>query len=380
MKIVFISNYYNHHQDALCRALDASNPGEFCFIATSEMRLERKQLGYGDWEIPRFVHAAYTGEEGLRACQKLINEADVVIAGSAPEAMLKQRIKEHKLIFRYTERPLKKGDLWHLYLPRLVKWRLQNPVSKPIYLLAASAYASADYARYGLFKDKAFRWGYFPKTKKYTQLPPKEENSILWVGRFLDWKHPDDALSMAKKLHDEGKVYKLQFIGTGPMKQQLRDMTAELGLQDNVFFLGSMKPEQVREYMEKAGIFLFTSDKQEGWGAVLNESMNSGCAVVASHAIGSTLYLLEDNVNGMIYRSGDVDMLYEKVKTLLDHPELQEQLGRKAYETIAQTWNAEVAAERFCNLASHIQHGEKYPDLYTSGPCSKAPILRDDWM
>lgn len=48
-----------------------------------------------------------------------------------------------------------------------------------------------------------------------------------------------------------------------------------------------MKASEVRSYMEKADIYLFTSDFNEGWGAVLNESMNSGCAVVASHAIGS---------------------------------------------------------------------------------------------
>ena len=49
--------------------------------------------------------------------------------------------------------------------------------------------------------------------------------------------------------------------------------------------------------MEKSEIFLFTSDKGEGWGAVLNESMNSACAVVASHAIGSVPFLLKDGEN-----------------------------------------------------------------------------------
>ncbi len=51
--------------------------------------------------------------------------------------------------------------------------------------------------------------------------------------------------------------------------------------------LGAMSPDKVRAYMERADVFLFTSDFNEGWGAVLNESMNSGCAVVASHAMVS---------------------------------------------------------------------------------------------
>lgn len=380
MKFVFVSNYYNHHQSALCKSLYDKTEGNFCFVATSEMRQERKQLGYGGWTVPEYVYTAYTGEEDFRTCQKLINEADVVIAGSAPETMLKQRIKESKLIFRYTERPLKKKASLFLYLPRMIKWHFRNPISKPVYLLAASAYATADYARYGLFKNKAYRWGYFPQVKTYSQLPQKEEKSILWVGRFLDWKHPDDALRVAARLRDAGYTFKLHFVGTGPMKQQLHDMVAELNLQNYVSFLGSMNPEQVREQMEKAGIFLFTSDKQEGWGAVLNESMNSGCAVVAGHAIGAVPYLLDDNRNGMIYCSGDVDMLYEKTKYLLDHPSEQHRLGLRAYETITQIWNAEIAAERLQNLASCILRGERNPGLFANGPCSRAETMNEKWF
>lgn len=55
---------------------------------------------------------------------------------------------------------------------------------------------------------------------------------------------------------------------------------------------------KVREHMEDADIFLFTSDYNGGRGAVLNESMNSGCMVAASHAIGSVPFLLEDGKRG----------------------------------------------------------------------------------
>jgi hypothetical protein len=37
-----------------------------------------------------------------------------------------------------------------------------------------------------------------------------------------------------------------------------------------------MPPEEVRVHMEQSNIYLFTSDFGEGWGAVLNEAMNSG--------------------------------------------------------------------------------------------------------
>ena len=78
-----------------------------------------------------------------------------------------------------------------------------------------------------------------------------------------------------------------------------------------------MKPEQVREYMEKSEIHIFTSDRNEGWGAVLNESMNSACVPVANKAIGSVPYLINDGNNGFMYK--DENELYEKVKYLLNN-------------------------------------------------------------
>ena len=82
-------------------------------------------------------------------------------------------------------------------------------------------------------------------------------------------------------------------------------MIRSKGVEDCVEMLGAMSPDEVRAYMERADVFLFTSDFNEGWGAVLNESMNSGCAVVASHAIGSVPFLIKDGVNGLIYENGN---------------------------------------------------------------------------
>ena len=125
--------------------------------------------------------------------------------------------------------------------------------------------------------------------------------------------------------------------------------------------LGAMKPEQVRAYMEKSEIFLFSSDRNEGWGAVLNESMNSGCAVVASHAIGSVPFLLDNGKNGYIYKNGDMDDMYQKVKSLMDNPGKRREISKNAYTTIANEWNAENAASKLLVLAQALLNGEKSP-------------------
>ena len=380
MKISFLTNYYNHHQSAISEKLSELTGNQFTFIATGRMGEARKKLGYDDTNMAHFVVDYKNIEANIN---NFIINNDVFIVGSAPHKYVTKILKNNKIIFRYTERLEKKKLKSYEKLALLLKERAKNPVSRPIYLLCASAYTSLDYRKIGLFDKKAYKWGYFPKTIKYDidkLCELKSTNEILWCGRFLDWKHPDDVIYAINKLKKERYGFRLKFIGTGEQEQKLKDLVKELGLQDDVLFLGSMSPDKVRTHMESAGIYLFTSDRREGWGAVLNESMNSGCAVVASHLIGSVPYLIDDNENGMIYRSGDIEMLYEKIKYLLDHPEKQREYGKKAYETITNEWNAEVAAERLINLSEHIISGEMYPDLYSTGPCSKANIIYESWF
>lgn len=369
--VVFLSNNFTYHQAALSDALWGITEGNYTFVETSEKARERQARGVYFSAKP-YVLNYWENEENVR---KLVKEADVVIAGSAYEPLVQVRIRTGKILFRYSERPLKKGlEIWR-YPDRFLRWHRKNPFRRPIYMLCASAYTAQDYRKFGLFRNKTYKWGYFPETKKYTDLEnlivSKNTTEILWCGRFLEWKHPDDALAVAEKLKREGYRFNLKFIGTGIMEEQLKRMTKEYYLEDCVSFLGRMSPDQVREHMEKAGIYLFTSDQQEGWGAVLNESMNSGCAVIASHAIGAVPYLLEDGRNGIVYESGDVEMLCEKVKFLLERPDEQKRLGLAAYRTIAEVWNAELAANRFVKLAEQLLSGDQKTDQFASGPCSR---------
>ena len=370
LRVVFVSNYYNHHQAPLCEAL--ARQVDFTFLATGEMGPHRRELGYGE-EEPAFVRH-YAGNE--TECDRLIWEADAVLMGQAPEHLIRRRIRRGKLTFRYTERPLKQGFSWAKYLPRLLRWHWRNPVRKPVFLLCAGAYTAGDYRKFGLFPGKKYQWGYFPELRAYKDpVKNKDPRRILWAGRFLDWKHPDAAIRLARGLRDRGKDFSLVLLGTGELEEKLQSMVKEYGLEADVTLAGAVKPAQVREHMEKAGIYLATSDSREGWGAVVSEAMGSGCALVASHAMGAVPTLITHGENGLIYE--DEATLLEQVCFLLDHPEAQQDLGRRAYETMQDTWNAETAAHRLLKLISALRAGEKHPRLWDSGPCSEA-VCREE--
>ena len=389
MKITLFSNFINHHQLPLCCAL-CNHPGvDFTFVQTERIAEERLKMGYPDLsKAYPFVLCTYDSKEAERKAENLAAASDVMIIGAAPKKYASIRLKENKLMFRYSERLYKTG-MWRAFLPKERLAMFVNHTfyrNRPVYMLCASAYTALDYGIHGAYFGKTFKWGYFPETKHYDldDLMSQKQStkdgcvSILWAGRLIAWKHPETAVNLADALRRKGYTFKLSIIGNGSLEDELKATILEKHLSEYVEMLGAMPPEKVRGHMEKADIFLFTSDFGEGWGAVLNESMNSGCAVVASHAIGSVPFLLKNGENGLIYRNGVQIHLEEQVEMLLNHPEYRKKLGEKAYHTIVSLWNADVAAQRLINLSGHLLRGEKQNSLYKSGPCSEAsPIMNN---
>ena len=382
MKVVFLSNYFNHHQKPISDVL--SKICDYYFIATDTISNDRISLGYEKLSA-QYVVDMTEEKTDVQFIEQLVCNADVVIAGSTPEYLLRKRKQSGKLIFRYSERPVKGEKQCFRYIARLLKWNLKNTPRKNIYLLSASAYAPYEYGKFLLFRGRAFKWGYFTEVKKYskgykTLECRKKTNSILWVARMITLKHPEAVINVAERLVSEGYSFTVNMVGKGSLEGEISALVSEKKLDDTVFLKGAMRPEDVRSEMERSEIFLFTSDINEGWGAVLNEAMNSGCAVIASHEIGAVPYLIQNGKNGFVYRDGDLDDLYLKTKKLLDDNELRCRLAKGAYKTMVDEWTPQNAAERLINVSESILSGNRHPDLYSTGPCSKAEIIRDDWF
>ena len=354
-----LSNFFNHHQKPLADALDVGTNHQFRFIATEPMSAERKKMGWSDFKAPYVLDASQTVAQKRLALQWIEN-ADLVIWGDAPLGYVRKRLKENKLTVRCSERIFKKGFSTKEFLPRAIKHFLLNWPCRNQYLFCMSAYAAQDYAKIGLYKGRAYKWGYFTETKHYDlekffeQKANNRGRVILWTGRFISWKHPEAAIFVAERLKQQGIPFQLDIIGDGELRQVLEKDIREKKLEKCVRLLGAMPPQEVRKHMENANIFLFTSDQNEGWGAVLNESMNSGCAVVANQSIGSVPYLLQNGENGLIYQNDDWQQLYQSVQLLLNDKDLVERLGRSAYQTITTEWNAENAAQKLVKWWDYI--------------------------
>lgn len=367
MKVVYLSNTLNHYQKALSDELYRILGADYVFLESEEQNQERIKLGWKELDAPYKKCLYKIGDD---AALRLINEADAVIYGPVfPLRLIRERERKGKLILVCTERVLKKGDGFSVFFPRLLKYNYFFPFKKNEYLLCMGAYVYHDFRRMGLFRGKGFQFGYFPAKKTLeldALLAAKKPNSLVWAGRMIDWKHPELAIAAAERLRAGNVPFHLKMIGTGELLDSVANLVKEKHLENDVEVLGPRTPEEVRQYMEEAEIFLFTSDRNEGWGVVLNEAMNSGCIPIANRAIGAVPYLVSDRENGLVYERGEE--IADLILHLFRDKDRRAAMAENAYKTIRDLWNPCVAAERLVALIACIQSDGNYKNLYADGP------------
>lgn len=402
--LTFYSNYYNHHQKALCEAFYELLGDGFTFVETMPMENFRAQMGWGEAERP-YLLKTYTSDENKEKALRLGLESDLVIMGTAPEEFIEKRLDNNKITFRYSERPLKEGFI-KFFIPRLTKKYLHLHVrnrKKPIYILGASAFTALDYKKmFGSYNNKCYKFGYFPEHKEYNidELMEKKARiadsvpTVLWMGRMLKLKHPELVVKACSQLRSEGYDFTLKMVGEGEMRPKIEEMITEMGLSDITEICDFYKPDEARDVMSEAQIYVMTSDKLEGWGSVIYEALNAGCAEVASHVCGATPWLIQNGTNGLIFKSESVNSLKNRLKSLLDSRELVERFGRTAYDNMHKLWNPQVAATRVIGLYEYISEElDKMSDCekkksgyavagspYKNGPCSVAGYLKNNWI
>lgn len=377
MTITFYTNFINHHQVTIADELFSIIGGGYTFVAMEPIPESFVKNGYPDYSDKPYLLKAYKSDDNQKKAKELALSSDIVIQGAAPDEYIMPRIKMGRITFRYSERWFKK-NYKSLFSPRALYYYFTNHTifrNKPLYMLCASAYTASDVAKIFAYPNKCYKWGYFPPAH---QMPIEElisakrssRTKILWVARFIDWKHPEMPINLAKRLKDKGYSFEINMVGNGEMHNEISQMVKDMRVEDCVHLLGQFPNSQIHQLMREHHIFCFTSDRNEGWGAVLNEAMSNGCCPVAADMIGATPFLIEHKKNGLIFESGNKDALFSNVEYLIKNPEVCEELSINAYHTIQKEWSPQIAANRLIGLCKALLDGQDYQQ--ESGPCSKA--------
>lgn len=384
MTVVFFSNVLNHHQVALCDELFRLNNGDFYFVETGNLNTSRQNMGFRQFDRRYTIRTEGDSDASDRA-RRLAVDADVAIMGAESFEYLKLRIaNSHGVTFSYSERWLKQG--WkNIISPNILRQiclYLGKGRKRRWYMLAASGYLANDLNNIGIFKNRVFKWGYFPKyfEQKRASRDANERVRILWTARFIDWKRPDMMICLARLLLKHNYDFEMTMVGDGIMAEEIKNEVAkDLGLSERVKLKGNIPNEEVLSEMSRSDIYCFTSTRREGWGAVLGEAMAAGCCPVASSDAGATPFLVDDGRNGLVFRTDDINDLYDKVAYLIDNPDARIKMGEAAKATMLNDWCASTAAREFLSLSKKALAGtlEKHSDSnLPASPAYRIKLMR----
>ncbi|MGC9158507.1 MAG: glycosyltransferase family 4 protein [Terracidiphilus sp.] len=173
----------------------------------------------------------------------------------------------------------------------------------------------------------------------------ERDKDFVFLGRLVSDKGCDLALRALAILKQEGLRPSFTVIGDGPEMPALKRLTAELGLMEQVDFLGALCEGRGR-IVASHRIMVVPSIWQEPFGVVALEGIAAGCAVIASQGGG-----LPEAVGpcGILFPNGDVAALAFAMKRLLTSPTLREQLIARRGQHLEE-FQPEVVAKRYLEV------------------------------
>lgn len=381
MKFSFFTNFINHHQVPLADEMFRILGDDYKFVSFEPIPEEFIRRGYPDFSDRPYHIKGYLLENS-ELVEYLCKESDILLHGACSETWLQKRMLVRKTTIRYGERLFKKFDR-RFIKPSFWKARYNEHTryrNYPLYMLGASAYNRFDTALILSYPGKVFRWGYFTTVpdidiESLIEKKSNQEIRILWCGTISQVKRPDLVPILAKRLKDSMIAFHIDMIGTGGWESLIKNQIQDLGVGDKISMLGNMPNNQVLDHMMNHDIFIFTSDYGEGWGCVLNEAMSHGCSVVTSDRAGASKFLVKNRHNGLLFKSGDSEDLFNKVMRYIENPKFRQRCAVNAYNTMRDEWSPAVAAKRIVDLSHAILKGENLSRLFSNGPCSKAPLI-----
>ncbi|MBS0643961.1 MAG: glycosyltransferase [Proteobacteria bacterium] len=185
---------------------------------------------------------------------------------------------------------------------------------------------------------------------------PLAGNIIVWVGRISPERQPSHALDIMAQVVRSVPDAKLLIVGKGELEQYKRELEAQveqLGLADNVVFLGYFK--NPRPIYQMASVFLSTSS-MESYGMALLEGCLSGLpGVVYDHP---QLELLRSGRGIIAVRQGDRTAAAKAITTLLRDPQLRRGLGRDARDVAKQLQNESNVPARWKCVFDELSDAE----------------------
>lgn len=139
------------------------------------------------------------------------------------------------------------------------------------------------------------------------------EINLCSVAKLMHSKGYDRLIPVCEKLIDDGFPIHLYLIGKGEEKESLQKQALELGIEDNITFVGFKSNPY--KYVKNSDLYVCSS-RREGFSTAVTEALIVGTPVVSTNCSGAKELLGYNNEYGIV-TNNDENALYEGVKEML---------------------------------------------------------------
>jgi N-acetyl-alpha-D-glucosaminyl L-malate synthase BshA len=186
-----------------------------------------------------------------------------------------------------------------------------------------------------------------------SKLAPEAQKIVMHVSNFRAVKRVQDVVEVFAKIRK--KVHaRLILVGDGPERPRALQRAADLGLGDDVLFLG--RHPSVEELLACADLFLLPS-ASESFGLAALEAMACGAPVVASDA-GGLPEVVQDGEAGYLLPVGAVDQMAEAGVRILADPVHAKKLSEAARAIAVERFSATAIVPRYEALYERVLSGK----------------------
>jgi len=179
---------------------------------------------------------------------------------------------------------------------------------------------------------------------------------FLVLGRLIDIKSVDRAIKAYFSLDAEEKSrINLEIVGDGPCRDELMQLSYELGIAGNVHFMGSIPSDQTPYIFSSANLVIVPSS-DEPWGLIINEALSSGKPVLAPYWVGACRDLIIEGKTGYILRDNEIESIRDGMKRFLIDYDSGISIGIQGRAVIRDgNWNIDGSVNSFRDLLSAIK-------------------------
>jgi len=211
------------------------------------------------------------------------------------------------------------------------------------YLIAPSEFLKSKYVEFGWDKSKVeFVRNFlpnFPQNNHYI-----EKDYILYFGGLSPWK---GILTLIEAMKELNKI-ELFIVGAGTEKDGIEKNIKENNIT-NVHLLGYKSGDELIKIVNESKFIIVPSEWYENCPYSIMEAMAIGKPVIGAN-IGGIPELIEDGKTGLLYQSGNVEELKNKIEWLYKRPEKINKFGEKAQLKAEKEFSSELYYKRIINI------------------------------